>query len=133
MFFLLEGYLFSHSTKRQFSSKMILRHLKHQPGISINGNNINSIKYADDTALIANSPENLLSLFNTVVARSAEYSLTASTAKTKCMVISKSRDKRCNLTMENNKIEQVQHFNYLGSVLFQYFNYLRFKFSISTI
>ena len=95
-------------------SEMILRHLKHQPGISINGNNINNIRYADDTVLIADHAENLQSLLNTVVARSAEYDQTIPTAKTKCMVISKSGDERCNLIMENNTIEQVQYFNYLG-------------------
>ena len=96
---------------------MILRHLKHQPGISICGNNIKNIRYADDTVLIADSAENLQSLLNTVVARRAEYGLTINTAKTKCMVISKSGDERCNLIMENNTIEQVQYFNYLGSYI----------------
>ena len=97
-------------------SEMILRHLKHQPGISINGNTINNIRYADDTVLIADSAENLQPL-NTVVSRSTEYGLTINTAKTKCMVISKSGDERCNLIMENNTIEQVQYFNYLGSYI----------------
>ena len=98
-------------------SEMILRHLKHQPGMSINENNINNARYADDTVLIADSAENLQSLLNTVVARSAEYGLTINTAKTKCMVISKSGNERCNLITESNTIEQVQYFNYLGSYI----------------
>ena len=96
---------------------MILRHLKHQPGISINGNNTNNIRYADDSVLIADSAENLQSLLNTVVATSAEYGLAINTAKTKCMVINKTGDERCILIMENNTIEQVQYFNYLGSYI----------------
>ena len=74
-------------------------------------------RYADDTVLIADSPENLQSLLNTVVARSAEYGLTVNTAKTKCIIINKSGDEKCNLTMENNTIEQDQYFNYLGSYI----------------
>ena len=42
--------------------------------------NINNIRYADDTVLIADSAENLQSLLNTVVAKSAEYGLTINTA-----------------------------------------------------
>ena len=34
-------------------SEMILRNLENYPGVKINGENINNIRYADDTVLIA--------------------------------------------------------------------------------
>ena len=34
-------------------SEMILRNLENYPGVKINGVNINNIRYADDTVLIA--------------------------------------------------------------------------------
>ena len=40
-------------------SEMILRNLENYPGVKINGENINNIRYADDTVLIADSEENL--------------------------------------------------------------------------
>ena len=36
-------------------SEMILRNLENYPGVKINGENINNIRYADDTVLIADS------------------------------------------------------------------------------
>ena len=38
-------------------SEMILRNLENYPGVKINGENINNIRYADDTVLIADSKE----------------------------------------------------------------------------
>ena len=40
-------------------SEMILRNLENYPGVKIKGENINNIRYADDTVLIADSEENL--------------------------------------------------------------------------
>ena len=36
---------------------MIFRNLENYPGVKINGENINNIRYADDTVLIADSEE----------------------------------------------------------------------------
>ena len=36
---------------------MILRNLENYPGVNINRENINNIRYADDTVLIADSEE----------------------------------------------------------------------------
>ena len=44
-------------------SEMILRNLEYYPGVKINGENINNIRYAGDTVLIADSEENLQRLF----------------------------------------------------------------------
>ena len=34
-------------------SEIIMRNLKEYPGIKVGGHNLNSLRYADDTALIA--------------------------------------------------------------------------------
>ena len=38
-------------------SEMILRNIKHHEGVRIGGNNVNNLRYADDTVLIADSEE----------------------------------------------------------------------------
>ena len=57
-------------------SEMILRNLENYPGVKINGENINNIRYADDTVLIADSEENLQNLLDITIEKSEEMGLT---------------------------------------------------------
>ena len=70
-------------------SEMILRNFENYPGVKINGENINNIRYADDTVLIADSEENLQRLLDITIEKSEEIGLTLNVKKTECMVISK--------------------------------------------
>ena len=70
-------------------SEMILRNLESYPGVKINGENINNIRYADDTVLIADSEENLQRVLDITIEKSKEMGLTLNVKKTECMVISK--------------------------------------------
>ena len=56
-------------------------------GIKFNGNNINNIRYADDTALLANSNEDLQKIVDKVKKESDEKALNMNVSKTKTMVI----------------------------------------------
>ena len=49
---------------------MILRELEDLPGLVVGGHNINNIRYADDTVLIADSEEKLKELLDKVVEES---------------------------------------------------------------
>ena len=86
-------------------SEIILRCLQDLSVVAINGQNINNIRYADDTVLIADSEEKLQPLLNAVIHTSAEHGLTINASKTKCMVISRSGDEHCYLTAEGTRIE----------------------------
>ena len=57
-----------------------------QAGIKFTGRNINNLKYADDTTLMAESKEELKSLLMTVKEESEKVSLKLSIQKTKNMV-----------------------------------------------
>ena len=72
-------------------SEMILGNLENYPGVKINGENINNIRYADDTVLIADSEENLQRLLDITIEKSEEMGLTLNVKKTECMVISKKK------------------------------------------
>ena len=99
-------------------SETILRKLGDSPGIKINGEIINNIRYADDTALIASSEKELQSLLDIVVAESERKGLYLNVKKTECMVVSKKPvNPTCNLKSKGEKIKQVYRFKYLGYII----------------
>ena len=78
------------------------------PGLAVGGNNINNLRYADDTVLIATSEEQLQVLVDKVVLESAKKGLCGNTTKTECMIVTKKRDiPTCNIWVHNTKIKQV--------------------------
>ena len=99
-------------------SEIILRKFQGFAGVKVEGININNIRYADDTVLIAYSEKDLQDILDKTVEASAEMGLTINCDKTKSMVISK-REGRicCNLKIGNQEIEQKNSFNYLGSMI----------------
>lgn len=100
-------------------SEVILRKLEErEEGILVNGVNINNLRYADDTVLIASSKEDLQNLFDVVVKESEALGLHINAKKTKCMVVSKSdTPPTCHLIHGQIPIEQVSNFNYLGTMV----------------
>ena len=59
-----------------------------QPGVKIAGRNINNLRYADDTTLMAESEEGLKSLLMKVKENSEKVGLKISIQKTKIMASS---------------------------------------------
>ena len=80
-------------------------------GIKIAGRNINNLRYADDTTLMAESKEELKSLLMKVKKESEEIILKLSIQKTKIMA-------SCSITswqIDGETMEIVRHFIFLGS------------------
>ena len=99
-------------------SETIIRTLGDSPGIKINGENINNIRYADDTALIADSKENLQLLLDKIVTESERMGLYLNVKKTECMVVSKKEiNPTCNLVSNGETIKQVKTCKYLGYMI----------------
>ena len=71
-------------------SEVILRDLEGMPGIKVGGKNINNIRYADDTVLIATTEEDLQKLIDQVITTSEQYGLALNSKKTFTMTVSKS-------------------------------------------
>ena len=59
--------------------------IKHKPGIKITRRNINNLRYADDTTLMAESEEELKSLLMKVKRESEKVGLKLNIQKTKIM------------------------------------------------
>ena len=107
----LSPYLFNIYTE------FIFRESNELTGIKYNGNNINNIRYADDTALLANSNEDLQEIVDKVKKESDEKALNMNVSKTKTMVISRDKGKKANIMVDGKCLEQVKHFKYLGQTV----------------
>ena len=82
-----------------------------QAGIKIAGRNINNLRYADDTTLMAESEEELKSLFMKVKEESEKVGLKLNIQKTKIMA-------SCPITswqIHGETVETVADFIYMGS------------------
>jgi hypothetical protein len=94
----------------------IFKHIKEIPGLNINGNIINNLRYADDTVLLAENPEELQHLVKEVSMKSREYGLEMNIKKTKTMVINKdnTQNLHINIKVDDMDLEEVQEYIYLG-------------------
>ena len=99
-------------------SEMIMRNIVGLKGTAINGHNINNLRYADDTVLIAESPEDLQSLLNVIVEESRNMGLSLNLKKTETMVVTRKKTTPgCNISVEGKKLKQVDTFKYLGTMI----------------
>ena len=97
-----------------------MRAIEENERFTVGGYNWNKIRYADDTTLIADSPEKLQDILNTVVAESVVKGLSVNQKKTFCMAISQEREQvNCALEISRQTVVQrVNKFNYLGSMIY---------------
>lgn len=84
-------------------------------GVRIGGETVNNIRYADDTALLAENLEDLQALLNSVNEASKNRGLKINVNKTKWMVAGKIDIERAQLMLDGSPLERVMHFKYLGS------------------
>ena len=97
-----------------FYAEYILRNTgleEAQAGIKIAGRNINNLRYADDTTLMAESEEDLKSLLRKVKEESEKAGLKPNIQKTKIIVSSPITSWQIN----GASMETVTEFIYLGS------------------
>ena len=110
----LSPYLFNIYTE------FIFRESNELKGITIHGQNINNLRYADDTALIADDIKNLQNVVDKVKEVSSKAGLEMNVKKTKTMISSrKPEDKSVDIKVNNEILEQVMKFIYLGTEISQ--------------
>ena len=99
-------------------SENIMRHVEEMPGISIGGHNVNNLRYADDTVLIAEDEEHLQTLLDVIVKESEKLGLSLNSRKTETMVVSrKTLNPTCNIKINGTTLRQTQQFKYLGTII----------------
>ena len=98
-------------------TEVIFREAEELEGIMINGHNVNNLRYVDDTALIASDKEKLQKLVDIVKECSSNAGLEMNAKKTKTMVLSKQpdSDKKFDIKIEGESLEQIKQFEYLGT------------------
>ena len=85
--------------------------VEFQAGINIGGRNINNLRYADDTTLVAESEEELKSLLMRLKEESERAGLKLNIKKTKIMATGSITSWK----IEGEKMEVVTDFLFLGS------------------
>lgn len=99
-------------------TEMIMRHIKELEGIRVGGVNLNNLRYADDTALFADSEEKLQKIVEVVVEESKKLGLEINIEKTVVLACSKkTKVPKCNIVIDGMQLKQVDNFKYLGSVV----------------
>lgn len=113
-----QGCVLSPQLFNLYSQFVFQKALYERPeGVNIGGTLINNLRFADDTAIMAESAEDLQTLLEGVSRECEEVGLAINTQKTKMMVISKNPNINPILTVNGNRIEQVQKYKYLGSTI----------------
>ena len=87
----------------------------HDLGYNIGGRNISNARYADDTALIAQSPMEMQQLLDKVNTAGAQRLLKLNVKKAKLMTIGDVPDD-INIRVNNDPVEKVKQFKYIGSL-----------------
>lgn len=115
-----QGCLLSPMCFNFYSEAVMRESVEEQPtiGVNVSGRNINNLRFADDIALIATSPEGLQELLDSTDSTSSEYQLEISTKKTKVMAVAK-EPTQVTATCRGEQLQQVPRFKYLGSTLEQ--------------
>ncbi len=99
-------------------TEMIMRSIADKEGIKVGGVNITNLRYADDTAIIADTEEKLQALLDIIVKESERMGLSINKKKTFSMVISKKeKPPTCRIKIQEERITCVNQFVYLGSMI----------------
>ena len=99
-------------------TETIFRYISNMKGVTVGGRNINNLRYADDTVLLAENEADLQNLLNVVREKSTEYGLNMNVKKTKVMVISKKDTiPRAHILLNGQCLDQVNQFTYLGQLI----------------
>lgn len=98
-----------------YAEKLLEEALKNTPDIKVGKENVKTLKYADDQAVLAKSERELQSMIDNINVAGKRYGMKINAGKTKVMKIGKIEG-RIQLTLEGKQLEQVESFRYLGGI-----------------
>ena len=76
---------------------------------------INTIRYADDKAVVANSQKGLQQLMDNLNKVTRDFGMKINMKKTKVMCISRKRNNKLKIFVDGQQVEQVSQIRYLGN------------------
>ena len=83
-----------------------------ETGISLGGRIINTIRYADDKAVVANSQKGLQQLMDNLNKVTREFGMKINVKKSKVMCISRKGNNKLKIYVDGQQVEQVSQFRY---------------------
>ncbi|GFR91494.1 endonuclease-reverse transcriptase [Elysia marginata] len=96
-------------------NEYIFRTIDNIPGLSVGCININNLRYADGTVMLAENEDDLQKLVNIVKKESETCGLFINIRKTKTMVISREKViPQIDIKIDGERVEHVANFTYLG-------------------
>jgi hypothetical protein len=78
---------------------------------------LNTVLFTDDQVITAENKENLQKATHKLIKINKEYNLTTPTKKTKVMAFTGKHPVRSKIVIYDTRIEQINHFNYLGCTI----------------
>ena len=92
-------------------TEIAMREVRDTEGIKVDGENINNIRYVEETVIIADSESKLQGIVDKIVTESEKFGLSLNVKKTYCMAISKKKDApKCQLIVNGQTIKQLKQF-----------------------
>ena len=85
----------------------------------VSGKNVNNLRYANDTVLIAENEKDLQALLDIIERDSLNKGLELNGKKTEVMVISRKAIATCNINVKGTQLRQRETFRYLGTRITQ--------------
>ena len=99
-------------------SQLVMDEMEQLDGIKIGGRNINNIRYADDTVLLADTEERLQELIDRLDEEGRAIGLKINIGKTEVMGVTKRTEQlRVEAHVNGEAVRQVSSFRYLGSLI----------------
>ena len=99
-------------------SEIILRSIDGVKGLKIGGVNLNNLRFADDTVLIAENRKDLQNLLRVVNEKGEAFGMKINVKKTEVLVFSRDDVPPVyEISLNGNVLKQVDTFKYLGTLL----------------
>ena len=86
-------------------------------GIKVGGMLERDVRFADDQAMVASSQEGLQRIMSALDETARAYGMKINIGKTKVMRVSRDGGRAVNVYLDDQKVEQVDNFKYLGSLI----------------
>ena len=90
---------------------------KTEEGIKVGGAVVKAIRFADDQAMVAETQKGLQEIMYMLNETSKDYNMKINMKKTKVMRISREEGGKLSILIDGHKLEQVEQFVYLGSMI----------------
>jgi hypothetical protein len=86
-------------------------------GVSVGGELIKDVRFADDQAMMACTEQGLQEVMDGLNGTAKRYDMKINVKKTKSMVVSRDEGRTVNIVIDGDKVEQVPTFKYLGALV----------------